>query len=278
MKNTLRKATLFAIAAGAACFALAAPSAAEDITLRLKGGGFEMTGKLEAYDGQVYRLTSPEFGTTSLDATRFDCVSSNCPTGPVGARISLTSLSGLGANAEVQIAGSNTVGNALMPALIEAFAKRNNLRADRVVGADPLELTFELKTATGAKVATIGLKRFGSSTSFRALRSGEAEIGMSSRPIKDAEVSTLQAAGLGNLRAVGSEHVIGLDGLLILVSPNNPIVSLSVEQVAKVFAGEIMDWSQLGRATPGPIDLFAPGDDSGTFETFNNLVLKPYDA
>ena len=42
----------------------------------------------------------------------------------------------------------------------------------------------------------------------------------------------------------------------------------------KIFAGEITDWAQLGLPS-GTINLYAPNADSGTFETFNDLIMKP---
>ena len=269
-----RYGTVFrAIAMGGALAVTGVSSAvAEEVRLRLKGGGFEITGDLVSYDGNKYVVSSPVFGTMSIDGTRFECVD-NCPSGPVAAK----QRPGTGAaplSGDIVVAGSNTVGNALMPALIESFAESQGYETTRVVGADPLDLTFKVLNSRGDQAASIQLLRYGSSTSFRELAAGKTEIGMSSRPIKDEEVAALATAGLGNMRAPTNEHVLGLDGLMIIVSPDNPAVSISIDNVSRIFAGEITNWSQIG-LPPGPINIYAPAADSGTFETFKNLVLKP---
>jgi phosphate transport system substrate-binding protein len=61
---------------------------------------------------------------------------------------------------------------------------------------------------------------------------------------------------------------------VVFVSPQNPVKALSLEQIAKIFAGEVKDWGEVG-GKPGKIKLFARDAKSGTFDTFDNLVLKP---
>ena len=247
---------------------------AAEITLTLKGGGgFRIVGELKSYDGKKYTIINPSFGRMEVDGSRFDCVSSECPTGPVKAAVSPASLFGR-SKAEFEIAGSNTIGSQLMPLIIKAYGSKLKLNVTQVPQPDPLDLVFNFADGNGRELAAITLRRHGSSTSFRALQAKTAAIGMSSRPIKDAEAGRLNAAGLGNMRSVSHEHVIGLDGLVIITAADNPAISMSLDDVGKVFSGQITDWSQLGYP-PGEIKVYAPGPDSGTWESFNTLVLKP---
>lgn len=257
------------------CFTmtLATPLSAEDVKLRMKGGGFEISGELKAYNGTTYAILSNELGNLTIDANRFDCITPNCPTGPYTAPQS-SSISAATISGETRIAGSNTIGNALMPAIIDAFAKRNGLKTQRVVGQNPLDLKIGLLDTSERPIATIDLARHGSSTSFRELEAHSAEIGMSSRRIKTEEVTKLGAAGLGDMLSPSNEHVIGLDGLVVIVSSNNPLVSVPQDKLAGIFAGTITDWAELGRE-PGKINVYAPTEDSGTYETFKLLVLDP---
>ncbi|MDX2290561.1 MAG: phosphate ABC transporter substrate-binding/OmpA family protein [Hyphomicrobiaceae bacterium] len=264
-----RFALLLGLVAGVGAMLGPAVAVAEEIRLQLKGGGFEMTGELKSFDGKRYLIVSPVFGQLTIETERFDCISPNCPTAPVA----LQPPAGV-ASGQVAIAGSNTIGNALMPALIEAYAEAAGLQATKVVGANPLDMDVKLKSRDGRDVATAKLARHGSSTAFDALEKGVAEIGMSSRRIKTDEVQRLRAAGLGDMTAPTHEHIIGLDGLTIIVGPDNPAVSISIENAAKVFSGQITDWAEVG-LPPGPITVYAPQDANGTFETFNLLVLAP---
>ncbi|MDX2265280.1 MAG: phosphate ABC transporter substrate-binding/OmpA family protein [Hyphomicrobiales bacterium] len=95
---------------------------------------------------------------------------------------------------------------------------------------------------------------------------------MSSRPIKPEEAKAITDAGM-----TPRPHVVALDGLLVFVSPDNPLKQLTLEQVAKIFSGQITDWGQLGQR-PRKINVYARDDKSGTFDTFDSLVLKPFKA
>ena len=274
MLSVLRGAHWIFLTTLAAILVWVSGAQAQQIELTLKGGGgFKVVGDLKSYDGRRYTIVNPSFGKMVVDGRRFDCVS-NCPTGPTRASVSASSILRPGQNSKITISGSNTVGNQLMPDLIKAFATRLQLKVVQVPQANPLDLVFVVTDRGGGEVARIDLFRRGSSTSFRALQSGRAAIGMSSRPIKPVEVATLNAAGLGNMRAASHEHVLALDGLLIVAAPNNPAVSISIEDVARVFSGQISDWSQLGYA-PGRINVHAPDVNSGTWDTFKSLVLAP---
>ena len=247
---------------------------AAEVTLTLKGGGgFKIIGELKAYDGKKYVIINRSFGRMDVDGSRFDCVSPECPTGPIKAALTPASLFGR-TKSEFEISGSNAIGNALMPAFINAYGRKLKLNVTQVQQSDPLNVIFNLADGNGRDLASITLRKRGSSASFRDLRSKTTQIGMSSRAIKQVEADRLTGAGLGNMRSASHEHVIGLDGLVILTAADNPAISMSVKDAARVFSGQITDWGQLGYP-PGQIQVYAPGENSGTWESFNDLVLKP---
>ncbi|MEL6979908.1 MAG: substrate-binding domain-containing protein [Pseudomonadota bacterium] len=175
---------------------------------------------------------------------------------------------------ELSIKGSNTVGGVLMPALIEGWIGASGWTyAPDEAGETAARLNAAALDG-GEPRLRIALERLGSSTSFKALADGSAEIGMSSRAIKDAEAETLGASGV-DMRGEASEHVIALDGLALIVSPQNPLLTISPEEAAQVFSGEIADWRAF-RQRARPIRVHARDDQSGTFDTFNSLALKPF--
>lgn len=170
----------------------------------------------------------------------------------------------------LRIQGSNTIGARLAPALVEGLMRQQGLLMVRSQpGPAENEQRISARTAEGREVH-VDIAAHGSSTGFVALQQGRAELAASSRPIKDSEVAAL--AELGDLRSRSAEQVIGIDGLAILVHPDNGLKSLTSEQLAKVFAGEIRDWAALG-GKAGAIHLYARDDKSGTFDTFKELVL-----
>jgi phosphate transport system substrate-binding protein len=263
---------------------LAGAALAETVTLKLKSGGLEIEGDLVAFDGSMYQLKSPVFGDMTLDAARFSCSGAGCPSEKTSAGAAKLSASkalaaapvAAAGGADIALSGSNTIGSALMPALVEAFAQANGLSSTKVVAAsgNPLEIEFKLADKSSKPVATVRLRRHGSSTAFEDLEKGANDIGMSSRRIKDAEIKTLGDKGLGDMISPDHEHVLGLDGLILTVAQNNPATTIAQDNIAKIFSGQIKDWSELGLPA-GKIHVYAPSDKNGTFSTFEDLVLKP---
>src|SRR5690606_41819789 len=90
----------------------------------------------------------------------------------------------------------------------------------------------------------------GSGTAFKGLTDRSAQIGAASRPLRQAEARDLAAAG--DMLSADAEQVIGLDGIAVIVHPDNPIQTLDLDQIAQVFAGWITDWRELG-GLPGQI-------------------------
>lgn len=269
-----RKSAHKAAMLAALCLAtMSGQAPAAEITLQMRGGDFQVRGELKSFDGAHYTISSRALGSMALDATRFECVSDNCPKAATGKAVAAFAPATSRGAETIGISGSNTVGNQLMPALIAGFATSTGSTVNRVPQATALDLNMEL-ASNGRPTGVIQMHRHGSSTAFSALEKGEAEIGMSSRPVKPEEVKKLQAAGLADLSAPGNEHILGLDGLMTLVAPENNAVSLPLDTIAKIFAGQITDWSQAGQPA-GKINVYAPTEDSGTFDTFKSLVLDP---
>lgn len=75
----------------------------------------------------------------------------------------------------------------------------------------------------------------GSSAGIQAVESGRCDIGLSSRNLKDEE----KEKGL-------EATVLAYDGIAVIVHPDNPVSSLTLEDIKKVFTGEITNWKDLG--------------------------------
>lgn len=173
----------------------------------------------------------------------------------------------------LRIQGSNTIGAHLLPELVKGLLLEQGYKA---ILAEPGQAQNETRVrardAQGHDVV-VTVAAHGSSTGFAALKDGSAEIAAASRPIKDAEAVALSASG--NLRSATAEQVIGIDGLAIVVHPDNPLRELTTDQLAQVFAGEVTTWEELG-GRGGAIHLYARDDNSGTFDTFKELVLASH--
>ena len=94
---------------------------------------------------------------------------------------------------------------------------------------------------------------------------------MSSRAMKAEERKSLHH--LGDMTDFAAENVVAIDGLAIIVHPDNPLQNLSVATVHRIFAGHIANWRDLG-GPDLPIQLYARDENSGTWDTFQSLVLR----
>ncbi|MEI8341436.1 MAG: protein kinase, partial [Verrucomicrobiota bacterium] len=172
-----------------------------------------------------------------------------------------------------RVHGSNTIGAKLLPALMEEFLRQEGATLiHRNQGNDPEESTIEATLPGDSAPKSFEIAAHGSKTAFEDLALGKCDIGISSRAIKADESDACTKTGLGDMRSPACEHVVGLDGIAILVNYANPINGLTKQQIADLFMGKISDWSQIG-GTAGPVHLYARDSKSGTFDTFKSLVL-----
>ena len=100
----------------------------------------------------------------------------------------------------------------------------------------------------------------GSGSGIQAVSEGRCDIGLSSRALKDDE----KASGL-------VETVVALDGIAIVVNPENPVSDLDVDTIAKIYTGEITNWSEVGGAD-AEIVLVGREAGSGTRSGFEELT------
>ena len=100
----------------------------------------------------------------------------------------------------------------------------------------------------------------GSGTGITAVSEGRCDIGLSSRDLKDSE----REAGL-----VGT--VLAYDGIAVIVNPENPVEGLTVETIAKIYTGEITNWSEIG-GNDGEIVLIGREAGSGTRDGFESIT------
>lgn len=168
------------------------------------------------------------------------------------------------------IHGSNTIGARLAPELVKAFLVSKGAIDVEITRRGINESRIEAKMGDLQDMVSVDIAAHGSGTGFKGLKTGAADIAAASRPAKLKEVNAL--ADFANLTDKRSEHIIGIDGLAIIIHSQNPIQQLSVKQLGQVFSGEIYDWSQLG-GRRGEINLYSRDDQSGTWDSFKRMVL-----
>ncbi len=143
----------------------------------------------------------------------------------------------------LSIKGSDTLGAKLIPQLAEGFK------------------------AAGNKGVKFEIAAEGSTTAFPALANNTAQIGMSSRKVKDDERTFCRTKGV-----YIKEHPICHDMICVIVNKNSPLAKLTKDQVAKIFTGQIKDWSEIGGA-PGKISIYTRNTSSGTYKDWQKLAM-----
>jgi len=124
-----------------------------------------------------------------------------------------------------------------------------------------VELLEEHYVAAHSRAPAINVQGGGSTAGVQAAETGIADIGMSSRNLKEAEL----ALGLKTLP-------IARDAIAVIAHPSNPITNLSLQQVRAIFGGQITNWSDVG-GKDAPIIVVTREEGSGTRGAFETLVM-----
>lgn len=148
---------------------------------------------------------------------------------------------------KIVLKGSDTLGAKMVPMLVKGYKSTGN------------KVDFEIAAE-------------GSSQAFTNLLAGTADIGMSSRDVKEEEKERFKKAGIELV-----EHVAAYDMITVVVNAKNPVENLTLKQIEGIFTGDITDWSEVG-GEAGKISVYTRNTSSGTFKTFQNMAMsnRPY--
>jgi phosphate transport system substrate-binding protein len=158
--------------------------------------------------------------------------------------ISVLALIGIEAQGQnmIQVKGSDSEVN-LVQRLAEVFMKKN----------------------PDVNIAVTG---GGSGPGIAALINKTTDIANSSRELNPKEEEAAKNAGLQSFRVI-----FATDGISVIVHPQNPINKLTLEQLGKIFKGEISNWKEMG-GKDGKISLYGRQSNSGTYVFFREFILK----
>ena len=192
---------------------LATQSMAQDVTLTSRDGALALSGQLQGFDGEFYRIDS-SYGLLTVDAQGVICDGPACP--------DLTAP-----KAVIRVVGAADLGVALMPRLVAGFAAHQGLRL--TVPQSPEKPTLLTDPATDKVLAEFSFQALDPVAAHDALAAGRAELIL-------AAVST---------PAFGS-RTIGLDPLVTIVASDNPMSTISTASLARALTGEVQNWAEIG--------------------------------
>jgi phosphate transport system substrate-binding protein len=114
----------------------------------------------------------------------------------------------------------------------------------------------------------ITVSESGSGNGVKSLINSTCDIATMSRFMKDNE---FKSAVSKNVLPVA--HIVALDGICIIVHPSNNVSNLTIEQIQEIYTGKINNWKQVGGQN-SPIVVISRDTNSGTYETFENIVMS----
>ena len=182
---------------------------AQDVTLTSRDGSLSLTGTLQGYDGEFFRILT-NYGPLTVDGQGVTCDGPACP--------ELTAP-----KAVIRFVGAADAGKSLLPQLFAAFALSRGLSyaaGDPTVISDPV---------TGEALAEMSFQAMAPGPAREAVLSGAAQM----------VVASVTEPDLGS-------HAVALDALVPIMAPGNPLPRISTTDLARVLAGEVENWAQVG--------------------------------
>jgi len=150
--------------------------------------------------------------------------------------------------------GSGSGGNSQAAGVVGTVSTDGSTSMEKVIGA--LGEAFENQNSE----VTFTYNPTGSGSGIQAVQEGRCDIGLSSRELKEEEA----ASGL-------KATVLAYDGIAVIVNPENPVVDLDVETIAKLYTGEITNWEDVG-GNDAPVVLIGREAGSGTRDGFESIT------
>ena len=236
-----------------------APVLADDVTLTSYDGAIELSGSLLGYDGDFYRIDTAH-GVLTLDGARITCAGRACP--PPGAPMSRFTL-----------AGAGEIARALMPTLIEGFARAAGYNLTEIETESGERLFRLTDPASASAVAEITLRNSTTEDGIVDLITDQADFALALREIAANERLIATDAGRGDLTSPRQYRVLARDALVPVVHPSNPVERFGLTELAAIFAGEFETWSSLG-GEDEPITLHLTDPDAGIGAIFSKWVVQ----
>lgn len=215
------------LAALCAALCISGSAAAQDITLVAREGGIVLTGTLQGYDGEFYRIDTA-YGPLTVDGQGVICEGPACP-------------DLIAPKAVMRIVGSPDAAG-LLPALFQAFAQARGLVYETGTGEGYQARILDPESRKD--LAEISFTPMAPDLATAAVQEGAADLKLAFRAEPD----------------LGS-HALAMDALVAIVAPDNPTPEISTVELTKVLEGEVDNWAQIG-GPDMPVVLHALAGDT----------------
>lgn len=193
-----------------------APASAQDVTLTSREGNITLTGTLQGFDGEFYRIASA-YGPLTVDAQGVICEGPACP-------------DLIAPRAKIRLTGAADPGTRLLPGLLRAFAATRGLVWQDQTPAPGQAWAATLRDPAGDRtLADLSFIPADPDSATAALADGGAELALSL--LEDPRFTA---------------RPLALDALVPVMAPDNPTPRVSTVNLVKALSGEVTNWAQLG--------------------------------
>ncbi|WP_394178435.1 phosphate ABC transporter substrate-binding/OmpA family protein [Yoonia maritima] len=237
---------------------LAAMPAMAEVTLESMDRTIRVSGELIKFENDQYTIASG-LGQLVIDSDKVTCSGEECP--ELADQL----------NQLIRIASNPSFTSDLLPPLMEELATQSDASLQLVVQQTTSQSGLILGEG-GLLYGNFQIHSNDTSSAFDKLYNGDVEIVFSERRATNAEVERFIDAGLGNLNDSAHETIFGQDALAAVVSPDNPVKSITVAQTEAIFSGQITNWREIGGADL-PIQLYVPADGGELSDYFTRAIL-----
>lgn len=217
---------------------------AQDITLIAREGGIVLSGSLQGFDGEFYRIDT-SYGPLTVDAQGVICEGPACP-------------DMIAPKATLRFVGAPDAGAALIPPLFAAFAHSRGLTYTLIEG--PTYVAQITDPETGKTLADISFTPTGPDEAAASLTAGRAEFIIAARAEKPFGTRT-----------------IAMDALVPVMATDNPTPEVSTINLARALSGEADNWAQIG-GPDMPIILHALAPDTDLQRALSDRLGAPIEA
>ena len=255
-----RRAGRIAVSAMALCAAVPSIGSAAEVTLHFNDGSLSVSGEFLRFQDNVYTV-STELGDLNIAGSRVTCEGAICPAIETK-------------DAQFTVSGARELGEALVPLLIEGYAGTLGAEATLTSTNRTDESFAVLKgdVGYGPRIGSYLIRSSDTSDGLNRLTEKAAEIAMTGRRIRPNEATVLARSGSGSMIAPEQEHIVAVDGLMVIVHPDNPVETITYQQLRAIYLGEIANWSALGGADL-PIRPITLRSDDAMRDVFVDVVM-----
>jgi phosphate transport system substrate-binding protein len=173
-------------------------------------------------------------------------------------------------NSKLLLAGSLLAAVSLLTSAAQARELIQNKGSDTLVNV--AQAWAEAYPEVNPEVA-VAVSGGGSGTGIAAMINGTVDIANASRAMKDKEMKLAEEHGQHPV-----EHIVGYDALAVFVHKDNPVTTMSLEQLKDIYGRDpkVKKWSEMGITVPGCKDeivVVSRQNNSGTYAYFQETVL-----